>query len=67
MPIQRLSKQKTSALLTKRYCQKMYSVISYKPQTLNPPEKRTASGGMVDGDLENGRSECAADDCKAIL
>ena len=33
---------------------------------INHPEKRTASSGMVDSDLENGRSECV-DDCNAIL
>jgi|WetSurMetagenome_2_1015567.scaffolds.fasta_scaffold577447_2 hypothetical protein len=41
-------------------------LIYNRSETLNIPDKRTASGGMVDGDLENGRSE-RVDDCNAIL
>jgi hypothetical protein len=52
-----------NVLLTRKYLIKTFDI---QIETLNIPEKRTASGGMVDGDLENGRSE-RADDCKAIL
>jgi len=36
------------------------------PTDLTFPQSERTSGGMVDGDLENGRRE-RADDCNAIL